>query len=78
MIGVANRTAVKRRDETDDAHLAAIKLRTWIGDTGVYARLFDGHTTARLDNNWLYFNVEGLSDDPRLETAAALTAGSAS
>ena len=56
----------------DEAHLAAIKLRTWIGDTGVYARLFDGHTTARLDNNWLYFNIEGLSDDPRLETAMSL------
>lgn len=56
----------------DEAHLAAIKLRTWIGDTGVYARLLDRHTTARLDNNCLYFNIEGLSDDPRLETAMSL------
>src|SRR5262249_28309316 len=35
-------------------------------------RLFDRHTTARLDNNWLYFNIERLSDDPRLETAMSL------
>ena len=51
----------------DEAHLAAIKLRAWIGDAGVYARLLDRHTTARLDNNWLYFNIEGLSDDPGMK-----------
>ena len=56
----------------DEAHLAAIKLRSWTGEKGVYAKLFDRHTTARLDNNWLYFNIEGLSNDSRLETAMSL------
>jgi type IV secretory pathway VirB4 component len=56
----------------DEAHLAAIKLRSWTGDRGVFAKLFDRHTTARLDKNWLYFNIDGLSNDPRLETAMSL------
>jgi len=56
----------------DEAHLAAIKLRSWTGEKGVYAKLFDRHTTARLNNSWLYFNIEGLSNDPRLETAMSL------
>ncbi len=56
----------------DEAHLAAIKLRMWTGEGGVYAKLFDRHTTARLDNGWLFFNVEGLSSDPRLENAMSL------
>jgi hypothetical protein len=56
----------------DEAHLAAIKLRAWTGEKGVYSRLFDRHTTLRLDNNWLFFNVEGLSDDSRLETAMSM------
>jgi type IV secretory pathway VirB4 component len=56
----------------DEAHLAAIKLRSWTGEKGVYARLFDRPTTISLDNPWLFFNVEQLSDDPRLETAMSL------
>lgn len=56
----------------DEAQLAAIKLRMWTGESGVYTRLFDRHTTARLDNGWLFFNVEGLSSDPRLENAMSL------
>jgi hypothetical protein len=56
----------------DEAHLAAIKLRSWTGEKGVYARLFDRPTTITLDNPWLFFNVEQLSDDPRLETAMSL------
>ena len=56
----------------DEAHLAAIKLRSWTGDKGVYAKLFDRPTTISLDNPWLFFNVEQLSDDPRLETAMSL------
>jgi hypothetical protein len=56
----------------DEAHLAAIKLRSWASDKGVYARLFDRPTTISLDNPWLFFNVEQLSDDPRLETAMSL------
>ncbi|HZQ17882.1 MAG TPA: hypothetical protein VFA90_04105 [Terriglobales bacterium] len=56
----------------DEAHLAAIKLRNWSGEKGIYAKLFDRHTTISLDNPWLFFNVEQLSDDPRLETAMSL------
>jgi hypothetical protein len=56
----------------DEARLAAIKLRGWTGDKGIYAKLFDAHTTMRLDSNWLLFNVEGLSSDPKLETAMSL------
>jgi len=56
----------------DEARLAAIKLRAWTGERGIYAKLFDTHTTIRLDNNWLFFNVEGLSADPRLETAMSM------
>jgi hypothetical protein len=56
----------------DEAHLAAIKLRSWTGEKGVYSKLFDRPTTISLDNSWLFFNVEQLSDDPRLETAMSL------
>ena len=56
----------------DEAHLAGIKLRSWTGEKGVYSRLFDRPTTISLDNPWLFFNVEQLSDDSRLETAMSL------
>jgi hypothetical protein len=56
----------------DEAKLAAIKLRAWTGEKGIYAKLFDAHTTMRLDSNWLFFNVEGLSSDPKLETAMSM------
>lgn len=56
----------------DEARLAAIKLRAWTGEKGMYAKLFDAHTTMRLDSNWLFFNVEGLSSDPKLETAMSM------
>src|SRR5579859_2099942 len=56
----------------DEARLAAIKLRAWTGEKGIYAKLFDAHTTMRLDGNWLFFNVEGLSSDPKLETAMSM------
>ena len=56
----------------DEAHLAAIKLRSWTGEKGVYGKLFDRPTTISLDTPWLFFNVEQLSDDPRLETAMSL------
>jgi hypothetical protein len=56
----------------DEARLAAIKLRSWTGEKGVYSKLFDRPTTISLDNPWLFFNVEQLSDDPRLETAMSL------
>ena len=55
----------------DEAKLAAIKLRTWT-DKGIYSRLFDRHTNIRTDNNWLFFNVEGLSSDAHLETAMSM------
>jgi len=56
----------------EEAHLAAIKLRSWASEKGVYAKLFDRPTTISLDSPWLFFNVEQLSDDPRLETAMSL------
>lgn len=62
----------KNQRVMDEAHLAAIKLRSWCGEKGVYAKLFDRPTTISLDNPWLFFNVEQLSDDRRLETAMSL------
>jgi hypothetical protein len=53
------------------AQMAATKLRAWV-DEGPYARLFDRPTTVQLNNPWLYFNVEKLKDDPRLERAMSL------
>jgi hypothetical protein len=62
----------KNQRVMDEAHLAAIKLRSWTGEKGVYTKLFDRPTTISLDNPWLFFNVEQLSDDRRLETAMSL------
>jgi hypothetical protein len=62
----------KSQRVTDEAHLAAIKLRSWTGDKGIYSKLFDQPTTISLDNPWIFFNVEQLADDPRLETAMSL------
>ena len=56
----------------EEAKLAALKLREWTGERGVYSKLFDQHTTLKTDANWLFFNVERLSDDPRLETAMSM------
>jgi hypothetical protein len=61
----------KMQRTIDEARLAAIKLRTWT-ESGIYSRLFDRHTNIRTDNNWLFFNVEGLSSDPKLETAMSM------
>src|SRR2546427_10968808 len=55
-----------------EAQLAALKLKDWTGEIGTYSRLFDHHTTVRTDSNWLFFNIEGLSNDPRLETAMSM------
>jgi hypothetical protein len=65
------RDAEKMQRTIDEAHLAAIKLRSWT-EGGIYAKLFDRPTTMRLDSDWLFFNVEGLSSDPRLETAMSM------
>lgn len=54
------------------AQLAAVALRQWTGEKGVYSKLFDRHTTIRTDANWLFFNIEGLSADSRLETAMSM------
>jgi len=62
----------KMQRTIDEARLAAIKLRAWTGERGIYSKLFDAHTTMRLDSNWLFFNVEGLSADPKLETAMSM------
>jgi type IV secretory pathway VirB4 component len=55
-----------------EAQLAALKLKDWTGEKGTYSRLFDRHTTVRTDSNWLFFNIEGLSNDPKLETAMSM------
>ncbi len=62
----------KNQRVMDEAHLAAIKLRSWTGERGIYSKLFDRPTTISLGNAWMFFNVEQLADDPRLETAMSL------
>jgi type IV secretory pathway VirB4 component len=71
------RDAEKMQRTMDEARLAAIKLRSWTGESGIYANLFDKPTTMQLDSDWLFFNVEGLSSDPRLETAMSMLVASA-
>lgn len=66
------RDSEKMQRTIDEAHLAAIKLRSWTGEGGIYANLFDRHTNVRLDSDWLFFNVEGLSSDPRLEATMSM------
>src|SRR5260370_11068505 len=56
----------------EEAKLAALKLRAWTGARSAYSRLFDQHTTLKTDADWLFFNVERLSDDAKLETAMML------
>ena len=56
----------------DEAHLAAVKLRSWTGEKGEYSRLFDQPTTVSLDDDWLFFNVTELSKHPRLEMAMSM------
>lgn len=51
-----------------EAHVAAHKLQAWCED-GMFANLFDRYTTVNMNTDWLYFNVEQLKDDPKLETA---------
>ena len=54
-----------------EARLGATKLRAWV-ENGMYARLFDRPTTIDMSTPWLYFNIEQLKDDPKLETAMSL------
>ena len=54
------------------AQMASTKLRAWVDD-GPYAQSSStGQRRSQLDNPWLYFNVEKLKDDPRLERAMSL------
>jgi len=70
---LANWRDEERLERTiDEAKLASIKLRLWTGEKGIYSRLFDSATTMRLESNWLFFNIEGLSSDPTLETAMSM------
>jgi hypothetical protein len=62
----------KNQRVMDEAHLAAIKLRSWTGERGPYSKLLDRPTTISLESSWLFFNVEKLADDPRLEGAMSL------
>jgi hypothetical protein len=61
----------KMQRAMDEARLAAVKLRTWT-EKGIYSKLFDQHTNIRTDDNWLFFNIEGLSSDTHLETAMSM------
>lgn len=61
----------------DEARLAALKLRPWTGEKGIYAKLFDATTSMRLENSWLFFNVDKLGADPRLETAMSMVIANA-
>src|SRR5215469_5082539 len=65
------RDAEKMQRTIEEAHLAAVKLRSWT-EGGIYAKLFDRPTSMRLDGDWLFFNVEGLDSDSRLETAMSM------
>ncbi len=62
----------KNQKVMEMARVAAIKLRSWTGEKGIYAKLFDRPTTVRLSDPWLFFNIEQLADDPRLEAAMSL------
>ena len=53
------------------ARIAAKKLSSWV-DNGPYANLFDRLTTVNMQTPWLYFNVEKLKDDPKVEVAMSL------
>jgi hypothetical protein len=62
----------KNQRVMETAQLAAIKLRSWSGEKGIYSKLFDRPTTVSLASPWLFFNIEQLANDPRLETAMSL------
>ncbi len=53
------------------ARIAAAKMRAWVNN-GMYAHLFDRPTTINMATPWLYFNVEQLKDDPKLDVAMSL------
>jgi hypothetical protein len=75
---LANWRDEERLERTiDEAKLAAIKLRLWTGETGIYSKLFDSPTTMRLNSNWLFFDIEGLKSDPTLETALSMVIANA-
>jgi hypothetical protein len=61
----------KSQQVNEAARIAAAKMRMWVND-GIYARLFDRHTTIDMSTSWLYFDVSQLKDDPRLEIAMSL------
>lgn len=62
----------KNETVMEAARMAALKLRNWTGEKGPYAKLFDRPTTIAIDNPWLYFNVEKLADDARVQGAMSL------
>jgi hypothetical protein len=75
---LANWRDEERLERTiDEAKLAAIKLRLWTGEKGIYSKLFDSPTTMRLNSNWLFFDIEGLKSDPTLETAMSMVIANA-
>ena len=71
------RDEVRLERTIDEAKLAAIKLRLWTGEKGIYSKLFDSPTTMRLNSKWLFFDIEGLRSDPTLETAMSMVIANA-
>ncbi|MGA8594038.1 MAG: hypothetical protein WB676_04780 [Bryobacteraceae bacterium] len=55
-----------------EARVAAFKLSQWVGEKGIYSNLMDRPTTPGLDADWMYFNIEKLASDSKLETAYSL------
>lgn len=53
------------------AHVAGFKLAEWVREGG-YANLFDRETSVPMDAPWLYFNIDQLKDDPKVELAMSL------
>lgn len=61
----------KNKTVEEEARMAALKLKSWVND-GVFARLFDRYTTVNMRLPWIYFNIEKLKQDPKLEVAMSL------
>ncbi len=59
-------------DDKKLAHTLAGKFGSFIGN-GQYASLFDSPTNVDLDAQIMYFNVQGMADDPRLLPVGLLT-----
>src|SRR6202040_1648946 len=71
------RDAEKMQRTMDEARLAAIKLRSWTGESGIYANLFDRPTKRKVDSVCLFFNGEGPRPDRGFKTEMSMLGASA-